>query len=118
MRTPAGPIRSAISRAWAAAADRAVDRYLPGAWVEQIDQLARQHRDVRPWSCQAVSPRLAAMSGIAGQDLFEVLGVALAIPHFQALSGTRHHDLLAEAGVGHQERGDHHAVGGVELGIS
>ena len=30
----------------AAAAEGAVDRGLPGAWIEQVDQLAREHRDV------------------------------------------------------------------------
>ena len=43
----AGPIRSAIRPRVAAAADRAVDRDLPRPRVEQLDQLAGEHRDMR-----------------------------------------------------------------------
>ena len=60
---PGGPDPVGDQPRVTAAAERAVHGHLAGLRIEQLDQLAGEHRDVRSGSCQAVWPRLAAMSG-------------------------------------------------------
>src|SRR5579875_219066 len=53
----------------------------------------------------------------AGEHVLAVGVVAGTVKHLQALAGAGDHDVLVEAGVLHQHRRDHHAVGAVKLGV-
>ena len=110
---PAGPMRSAISRAWPPPPTCSPPR-LAGLRIEQLDQLARQDRDVRLVMSSSVAKARCDV-GDTGQDV-------LACRHRRRGSTprctrrSRSRPVLVEARRSVIQRGrDHHAVGGVEL---
>src|SRR4051794_13942943 len=116
MSSPSGPRRSAMSRAWPPPPTVQSMATSPGRGSSRPSASS-----ARTGSCVAVmSSRLTKLRSDVGDLVGEgavVGGPRRPVPDLQAVLGTHHDDLLAEAGVLEQERGDAHAAGGVELGV-
>src|ERR1700722_5382817 len=116
MRIPAGPIRSAIRRACPPPPTVQSTAISPGRGsTRSISSPASTGIWVVVMSRSVAKAR--SKVGDTGEDLFKVLAIADAVPDLEALSGAGDHDLLLEAGVVEKRSRDHHAVGGVELGV-
>src|ERR1700755_896236 len=113
---PAGPSLPAISRAWPTPATVASTARAPGrASTRSISSPARTGMCVLVMSRSVAKARCEV--GDTGQDVLEILGIATPVPDLQALARAGDHDLLAEAGVVKERGRDHHAVGGIQLGV-
>src|ERR1700744_2693462 len=113
---PAGPSLPAISRAWPPPPTVQSTAVSPGRGsTRSISSPARTGMCVFVMSRSVAKARCEV--GDTGQDVLEVLGIAAAVPDLQALAGAGDHDLLADAGIVKERSRDHHAVGGIQLGV-
>src|SRR3954451_16137532 len=116
MSSPSGPRRSAMRRACPPPPTVQSMATSPGRGSSRPSASS-----ARTGSWVAVmSSRLTKLRSDVGDFVGEgvvVLRPRRPVPDLQAVLGTHHDDLLAEAGVLEQERGDAHTAGGVELGV-
>src|SRR5579884_2435174 len=116
IRVPAGPIRSATSRAWPPPPKVQSTAISPGCGSRSsISSPASTGTWVLVMSSSVAKARRNLRD--SDQDVIAVGVVLGPVEHLQALSGARHNDLFVQLGVIHQRRRDHHAIGGVKLGV-
>src|SRR3954447_1878744 len=116
MSVPAGPIRSARSRAWPPAPKVQSTTSSPGAGaVRSMSSPAR----TGVWEA-VMSRRIAKLLRHLLYLRVEALllgGPALPVPDLEVVPHARHHDLLLHARVAEQRRRQRHAAGRVELDV-
>src|SRR2546421_2664346 len=113
---PAGPRRSATSRAWPAPPTVQSIAVWPGRGSSaSISSPAR----TGTWMA-VMSRRMVKTCSELGDTVGGALVLALpggAIPDLEVVAGAQYGDVAVESGVPDQVAGDHHAPGGVELGV-
>src|SRR5581483_4296089 len=116
IRVPAEPIRSAIRRAWPPPPKVQSTATSPGRGsITSISSPARPGMWL--WVMSRRVAKARCQVGGTFQDLHAVAAVCRAVEHLQALPRAGDDDVLAEIGVVQEQGRDHHAVGGVELGV-
>src|SRR5215217_3582317 len=111
---PAGPIRSATSRAWPAAPSVQSTATSPGRGSSASTS---SPASTGTWVL-GMSSRMAKLLGElrrSGDEFAVVVLPGAAVPQLQARTGAQDHDVLGDAGVLHQARRQDHAAGRVEL---
>src|SRR4051794_20158577 len=116
MSSPPGPSRSATSRAWPPPPNVQSTATSPG-WGSRRSMSS----PARTGTCVVdMSTSMAEGGGDVGELVGErgvVVGPCAAVPHLQAVAGAGDDDLLAQHAVLEQDGGDHHAPGGIEIGV-
>ena len=107
---PVGPRRSAISLAWPPPPKVQSTAVSPGCGSSRsINSPARTGMCVWVMSRSVAKP--CCNVGNADQNVLAVAAVLRAVEHLEALTRAGDDDVLAQPGVLHEHRGDHHAVG-------
>src|SRR5947209_3279963 len=113
---PAGPMRSATRRAWPPAPRVQSIATSPGSGsTRSISSPART--GVCVWVMSSSVAKARCDVGHVVENLRLVGGVRAAIEDLEAFAGAGDHDVAVEAGVLGEVLGDHHAVGGVDVGV-
>src|SRR5262249_15552805 len=113
---PAGPILSAISRAWPPPPNVQSTAISPGCGsITSINSPARTGMCV--WVMSSSVAKTRCDIGDTGKDVLSILVVGLAVPDLDALARAGDDHFLVERRVAHEGWRDHQAVGGIELCI-